>query len=147
MWPVSWVSAEQDFQQFTFWPPVPPSGIVSAAVVTNPTVAAVGIPIFWESTDTEVQSWFDQFQGSGSLSTTSPPPTQSVATPTPTPTHSVATSTPTHSTTSPPPTQSVATPLPNNSKTSRASDRGRGNNLSVAALGAVSLIAFLILSS
>lgn len=95
--------------------------------MTRPTVIAEGVTIMWESTDTEVQSWFDHYQGSGSLSMAG-----SISTPL---------------TTSPPPTQSVATSIATSTKTSSAPDRGRGNNLSVAALGALLLIAVLLISS
>jgi hypothetical protein len=120
VWPVSWVSANLDFDTYSFWPPTLPSGIIlPTTVITKPTVIAEAIPIMWESTDTLVQSWFDRVQGS----------------------------VPTHLTTSPPPTQSATTPTSTNTKTSGALNRGRGNNLSVAALGALSLITLLILSS
>lgn len=129
VWPVSWVSAAGDFKSSTFWPISPPTGIIeSAVVITNPTVVAEGIPIMWESTDTQVQSWFDRRQGSGSLSTTG--------------------SVPTPLTTAPSPTQSVTTPTPTstNTQTSRAWGRGRGYDYSMVVLGAMSLIATIIIS-
>jgi hypothetical protein len=59
VWPASWVFANGDFVSSSIWPVSPPSGFVqSATVITNPTVFAEGIPIMWESTDTQVQSWF-----------------------------------------------------------------------------------------
>jgi hypothetical protein len=54
---------------------------------------------------------------------------------------------PTHVMTSPPPTQSMATSIPTNTQTSRAPGRARGNKLSVAVLGILSLIGILPISS
>jgi hypothetical protein len=128
VWPVSWVSANGELQYSTTGPIIPPSGIMqSNVVINNPTVIAAGIPIMWESTDTLVQSWFDHYQSSGSFSTTS--------------------SNPNYLTTSPPPTQSVAKSTATNIQTSRASDRGTGKTLSIAILGALSLICIVVLSS
>lgn len=55
VWPVSWVLANGDFGSSSIWPVSPPSGIIpSATVISNPTVFAEGIPVMWESTDTQV---------------------------------------------------------------------------------------------
>lgn len=68
----------------SIWPITPPTGDVkSTVVVTKPIVIAEGIPIMWESTDVQVQSWFDRYQATSSLSTTDPIPTISTTDPSP----------------------------------------------------------------
>lgn len=122
VWPASWVSAAEDFASVSTWPIIPPSGIIQPSVVINdPTVMAEGISIMWESTDTQIQSWFNHYGGSGSPKTTE--------------------SVPTHLTTAAPsPTQSVTTPTATNVQSSRAWERGRGNKLYMAVLGAALLV-------
>lgn len=55
------------------WPITPAAHDIHATVVvTSPTIIAEGVPIMWESTDTDVQSWFDSRKAlSSSLDATS----------------------------------------------------------------------------
>ncbi|KAH8660309.1 hypothetical protein BX600DRAFT_467539 [Xylariales sp. PMI_506] len=125
VWPISWVSEAGDFASLSTWPISPPSGIVeSTVVITNPTVIAEAIPVMWQSTDTQVQSWFDSHQASGSLSVTDSGGSSATA--------------------SPSPTQSATTASATSTQSSSTWDHSRSSERSVAALVAMTLIVAIL---
>lgn len=119
-----WSAPHGDSRTDTVWPITVPTGAVTpTAVLNKPTVSAMAIPIMWESTDSEVVSWFNNYQSSSSPAITTSLLSHSTTTSTPFTTSTVLSSA--NSTTT---------------KSSGATSLGTGARLMSAVLGAVVLI-------
>lgn len=124
-----WSGPHGDSTTDTVWPITVPTGAVTpSAVLTKPTVMALGIPVLWESTDSEVVSWFNNYESNTDPGITSSPSNYS--------TTSASNSVPTN-TTSRPITTATTSGSTNvtTAKSSEAVGLSIGVRLSVVVLG------------
>lgn len=134
-----WSAPHGDSATDTVWPITVPTGAVTpSAVLTKPTVMALGIPVLWESTDSEAVSWFNSYESSTGPGTTSSPSSHSTISASSRVTTNTASSLVTTATTSSPTNATTA-------KSSEAVRLSAGVRLSAVVLGVSVLGAGFIL--